>query len=411
METNQTQLIVYGTAWCADCKRTKQFLGEQRVSYSWIDVDEDAAGLATIESIQNGGHTVPMLVFPDGSVLIEPDNAALAAKLEVPTQARNLYYDVIVIGGGPAGLTASLYTAREGFSTLVIDAAGLGGQAAITERLDNYPGFPEGISGGEFANRLIQQVHRFGVETIAAQKATDLHEEGNYRIVHTEDGTEYCAGAVLIASGSRYKHTGIPGEVRLIGSSLHYCATCDGPFYKGREVAVIGSGDSAVEEALFLASFASRVTLLVRGDKLKASRTAIDKFNEHHNIDALFNTEVVKLSGRSKLESVTVQDKITGKTRELTPSPAGMFVFIGLAPNSDYLPSSILRDEHGFVVTSQSLQTSMPGVFAAGDVRAGSTNQAASAAGEGATAALSIRAYLHNLNKSAKDEAVSEVAA
>jgi thioredoxin reductase (NADPH) len=397
-ERSERRLVVYGTAWCSDCKRTKQFLGEQRIPYDWKDVDDDPEGLAYIERVQNGMHRVPTLLFPDGSHLVEPSNAELARKLGIRTRAKSSYYDVIVVGGGPAGLTAALYTARDGFSTLVIDGAGLGGQAAVTERLDNYPGFPEGVSGAEFADRLVQQATRFGVETIAAQHVVDLRAQGDYHIVTTEDGSEYSAVAVLIATGSRYKRTGIPGESRLIGSSVHYCATCDGPFYRGRELAVIGGGDSAVEEGLFLTNFASRVTLLVRGDRLRASQVALDNFEQSRKagkIDAVYNTEVVRLTGRSKLEEVQVRDLLSGEVRALTPPPAGVFVFVGVTPNSDFLPPSIERNEAGFVVTSLTLETTMPGVFAAGDVRAGSTNQAASAAGEGATAALMMRAYLH----------------
>jgi thioredoxin reductase (NADPH) len=393
------RLVVYGTAWCSDCKRTKQFLGEQRIPYEWVDVDEDPEGLAYIERVQNGMHRVPTLLFSDGSHLVEPSNAELAHKLGISTKAKSSYYDVIVVGGGPAGLTAALYTARDGLSTLVIDGAGLGGQAAVTERLDNYPGFPEGVSGAEFADRLVQQVKRFGVETVAAQRVVGVREAGDYRIVTTEDGSEYCAMAVLIATGSRYKRTGIPGEARLIGSSVHYCATCDGPFYRGKELVVIGGGDSAVEEGLFLTNFASHVTLLVRGDRLRASQVALDDFEQHQKagkIEALLNTEVVELTGRSKLKEVKVRDLVSGQVRALSPAPAAVFVFIGMTPNSDFLPPSIERNEVGFIVTSRTLETSMPGVFAAGDVRADSTNQAASAAGEGATAALMIRGYLRD---------------
>lgn len=395
---DERKLLVYGTAWCSDCKRSKQFLGEQRVAYDWIDVDEDPEGLAYIEKVQHGGHAVPTIVFSDGTFLIEPSNAELAEKLGISTKAKCSYYDVIVVGGGPAGLTAALYTARDGFSTLVIDRAGLGGQAAITERLDNYPGFPEGVSGGEFADRLVQQVKRFGVETIAAQKVVGIRGDGDYRIVSTEDGNEYSAMSVLIATGSRYKRPDIPGEARLIGSSVHYCATCDGPFYRDKELVVIGGGDSAVEEGLFLTNFASHVTLLVRGDHVRATQLALADFEQHRKagrIDALYNTEVVEFIGRSKLKEMKVRNRLTGHVTTLTPVPAGVFVFIGLSPNTEFLDSSIERDKSGFIVTSKTLETSMPGVFAAGDVRADSTHQAASAAGEGATAALMIRSYLH----------------
>jgi thioredoxin reductase (NADPH) len=388
---------MYGTRWCSDCKRTKRFLGEQRVQYRWVDVEDDPKGLAFIEEAQNGGHAVPTLRFPDGDILVEPSNAQLAQKLNISTRARFRFYDVIVVGGGPAGLTAALYTAREGLSTLVIDRAGLGGQAAVTERLDNFPGFPEGISGGEFAERLVEQARRFDVEMISAQAVVDLVKDGHYFSVRTEDGTDYSCKAVLVATGATYKRLNIDGEDELIGSGVHYCATCDGPFYKGQNIAVIGGGNSAAEEGLFLTNFASHVTVLVRGEKLNAARVALEKLKRQKDIDVLYNTEVVGFKGSPRLDEVTIRDRKTGQVRALEPKPAGVFVFIGLTPNSGFLPDSIKRDPDGFVLTSPTLETAVPGVFAAGDVRAGSTNQAASAAGEGAAAALMIRNYLKTI--------------
>jgi thioredoxin reductase (NADPH) len=392
------KLTVYGTAWCSDCKLTKQFLGEQRIQYDWVNVEDDAKALAAMEKLQQGGHIVPTVLFADGSVMVEPSNAELAEKLGVSTRARCDYYDVIVVGGGPAGLTAALYTAREGLSTLVIDRAGMGGQAAITERLDNFPGFPEGVTGAELAARLVQQVHRFDVETVSAQAVAGIDEEGEYRVVRTEDGSEYSAKAVLVATGSKYKRLGVPGEAALIGSGVHYCATCDGPFYKGKRLAVIGGGNSAVEEGIFLTRFASHVTLLVRDDKLDASQVALEKLAEYKDkMQVLFETEVVEMLGKDNLEGVRIRNVKTGQTSLLEPAPAGLFLFIGLEPNTGFLPKSIKRNKQGFVVTSTALETTMPGVFAAGDVRAGSTNQAASAAGEGATAALMMREYLRKM--------------
>ncbi len=391
------QVTVYGTVWCSDCKRSKQFLGEHRMPYKWVDVEEDKEGLAFIEQVQNGGHSVPTILFADGSTLVEPSNPQLAAKLGISTRAQCDYYDVIVVGGGPAGLTAALYTAREGLSTLVVDRSSLGGQVGITERLDNFPGFPEGISGHEFADRLVEQAKRFDVELVSAQNVVRVEKDGDYCVVRTEDGSEYRSKALLISTGSTYKRLGVEGEDKLIGTSVHYCATCDGPFYKGKDVAVVGGGNSAVEEGLFLTEFASHVTLLVRGDTLKAGQIAIDKLKEKDNIVTRYNTEVVQLKGKPKLREVLVKDRTTGKTELLEPEPAGIFVFVGLKPNTGFLPEALEKDGQGFIKTSPTLETSLPGVFAAGDVRVGSTKQAASAAGEGATAALMIRDYLRKM--------------
>jgi thioredoxin reductase (NADPH) len=391
---SHTDLTVYGAPWCSDCKRAKKFLGEQRVHYKWVDVEQDADGLALVERANNGKRIIPLVVFDDGSTLVEPSNAELAAKLGLQTRARLNYYDVICVGGGPTGLTTALYAAREGLDALVIEKSGLGGQAGVTERLDNFPGFPDGIVGAEFADRLALQARRFGVEILQAQEVAGLRREEESVYVATTDGAEYGARAVLIATGSTYRRLGVPGEDELIGAGVHFCATCDGPFYKGQHVAVIGGGNSAGEESLFLTRFADEVTILVRGEAMTASKIVVDKVNENPKIEVRYNTEVVELHGadKGKLSGLTIRQRATGETERL--NPAGVFVFIGLSPNSGWLPSEVKRDQYGFITTNAMLETSLPGVFAAGDVRQGSTKQAASAVGEGATAALMMREYL-----------------
>ena len=393
------KITVYGATWCPDCKRAKQFLGEQRVHYNWVDIEEHPESQAFVEKANNGKRIIPTIVFADGSILVEPSNADLAKKLGLQTTAHMSYYDLIIIGGGPTGLTTALYGAREGLSVLVIERSALGGQAGITERLDNFPGFPDGISGAEFADRLARQAIRFGVEALKAQSVVSLRAEGESRYVKTADGNEYGARAVLIATGSKYRRLGVPGEDDFIGAGIHFCATCDGPFYKGQHVAVIGGGNSAGEESIFLTRFVEKVTLIVRGSELTASKVVIDKLAETPNIEVRLNTDTVSFQGNAeqsgKLGSVTLRNRTTNVLEELRPK--GVFVFIGLQPNSQWLPAEIARDKTGFVMTNAMLETSMPGVFAAGDVRLGSTKQAASAAGEGATAALMIREYLRKM--------------
>jgi thioredoxin reductase (NADPH) len=389
-----TGLTVYGAPWCSDCKRTKKFLGEQRIHYRWVDVEQDAEGLALVERVNQGKRTIPTIVFDDGSRLVEPSNAELAAKLGLTTRGRMSYYDLICVGGGPASLTTALYAAREGLEVLVVERAGLGGQAGVTERLDNFPGFPDGIGGAEFADRLTTQARRFGVELLQAQEVIGLTREAESLYVATRDGQSYGARAVLLATGSTYRRLGVPGEEELIGAGVHFCATCDGPFYRGQHVAVIGGGNSAGEESLFLTRFAEQLTMLVRGPALSASRIIADKIAENARITVRYQTEVTALHGEGKLSGLTLRDRRTGQSEELRP--AGLFVFIGLQPNTDWLPPTIARDAYGFIGTGPQLETSLPGVFAAGDCRQGSTKQAASAAGEGATAALMVRDYLRH---------------
>jgi thioredoxin reductase (NADPH) len=388
----EANITVYGAPWCGDCRRSKRFLSEHRIHYNWVDIEQNVEAQAVVEAYNDGKRIIPTIVFADGSILVEPSNAELATKLGLQTKAKMNCYDVIVIGSGPAGLTAALYSARDGQDVLVIEKSGLGGQAGITDQLDNFPGFPEGISGDDFANRLAQQARRFGVEILQAQEVTKIWAEGESRYITTADGSAYGAYAILIATGATYRRLDVPGEEDLIGGGIHFCATCDGPFYEGRHVAVIGGGHSAAEESIFLARFADKVTLLVRGDELKASPLITDKLTRHPKIEILINTEVQALHGDHKLTGITIHNIVTGETSEIHPD--GVFVFIGMSPNSSWLPPEIARDDYGFIVTSPTLETTLTGVFAAGDVRAGATNQAASAAGEGATAALMMREYL-----------------
>jgi len=387
-----TNITLYGTNWCSDCKRAKQFFGEQRVHYDFVDIDGDPEALAYVAKVNEGKQIIPVIRFDDGSLLVEPSNAELAEKLGLQTSAKRHFYDLIVVGSGPAGLTAALYAAREGLDTLVIERAGVGGQAGVTERLDNFPGFPEGVSGEEFADRLRAQAERFGVELLQAQEVSDIRIDGRYRCVTTRDGEDYRAGAVLLAVGSTYRRLGIPGEEDFIGAGVHFCATCDGAFYRGKEVLVVGGGNSAGEESIFLTKFASKITLVTRDDELTASEVVRQKVGENEQIDVVTHSSPSEFRGDSRLRSVVLRDAHTGEETEI--SPDGVFVFIGLLPNSELVRGSMKLDELGFVQTDMGLQTSMPGVFAAGDVRAGSTKQAASAAGEGAAAALAVRRYL-----------------
>jgi thioredoxin reductase (NADPH) len=386
------QIVVYGTTWCPDCKRAKRFFAEQRVPYVNIDIEQDAEAMALVERVNQGMRSIPTIVFPDGSILVEPSNAQLAEKLNLQTKAQREYYDTIVIGGGPAGLTAALYLAREGLDTLVIEKAGLGGQAGITQTLDNFPGFDEGIAGTEFADRLGRQARRFGVEVLQAQDVIDIEPDGPYLCITTRDGSQYGSKAVLLATGARYRRLEVPGEEELIGVNVHFCATCDGAFYKGKKVLVIGGGNSGFEEGLFLTKFAAQVDIVEFNAEVKASQILQQKVAEKSNMTVTTNHAVKELKGRSRLEAVVVQDRATGELKEWRYD--GVFVFIGLSPNSDLVKDKVEIDRYGFVVTDRSLMTTLPGLFAAGDVRAGSTKQAASAAGEGATAALMIREYL-----------------
>ncbi len=285
MSQQQPTITFYGTDWCSDCKRSKKFLCEQRVRYNYINIESDAEGQAVVQRLQNGGLSIPTIVFSDDSYLVEPSNAELAAKLGLSTKAQCTFYDLIIVGGSPTALTTAIYIARDGYDVLVIERGGFGGQAGITECLDNYPGFPGGVTGSEFADRIIQQTRNFGVELLAAQNVVRVGNDLDAHVVETEDGTQYRCNAVLLATGSTYRRLNVPGEEEFIGAGVHFCTTCDGPFYKGREVAVIGGGNSAVEEAEFLTRFSPKVSLLVRGSQLTASKIAAEKAKSSPQMD------------------------------------------------------------------------------------------------------------------------------
>jgi len=394
-DTPSNAILVYSTVWCSDCKRAKKFFGEQRVPYINIDIEHDPAAMAFVEQVNHGKRIIPTIVFPDGSTLVEPSNAQLAAKMGLQTRAKRQFYDVIVIGGGVAGLTAALYTSREGLDTLVIEKGAMGGQAGSTMRMENFPGFDEGIAGSEFAERLTRQAKRFGVEVLQASEVASISPQQPFLCVNTEDGTEYGAKAVLLATGARYRRLNVPGEEALVGSSVHFCATCDGAFYKGKKLLVVGGGNSGFEEGIFLTRFATQVDIVEFLPEVRASKVLQDTVSIMPNMTVTTNHAIRELRGRGKLEAIVVEDRASGEIKEWKYD--GVFVFIGLSPNSDLVHNLVEINQHNFIVTNATLMTSVPGIFAAGDVREGSTKQAAAAAGEGATAALMIREYLKKL--------------
>ncbi len=389
------QISVYGAPWCPDCRRSKAFLTEQRIPYRWVDIDGDESGRRFVEELQHGGRTIPTIVFPDGSHLLEPSNAELAAKLGLTVRARRTAYDLLVLGGGPAGLSAAIYAAREGLDALVLERGALGGQAGATEQIDNYPGFPEGIRGQELADRLVAHARRYGVELVSAADVTSVTRAPDCVMVSTAAGDAYGGSAAIVATGSRYRRLGIPGEDGLTGLGVHYCATCDGPFYRGAgELVVIGGGNSALEEALFLATLAVHVTILARSG-LRASELVADKVRNHPRITVRSGIDLRSFEPRDgRLAAVLATERDSGA--ELRLDAAAAFVFVGLDPNTAFLRGAADLDQQGFIVTDDRYRTSLDGLFAAGDVRAGSTKQVGSAAGEGIAALLSVRRWLED---------------
>ena len=395
MPADEPLMTVYGAAWCPHCRRVKKFLASHRVRYRFVDIDSDPLGIERVKELQNGGQTIPTVVYADGTFEVNPSNESLARRIGLTLEADRSVYDLVIIGGGPAGLAAAIYAAREGIDAVVVDGGGLGGQAAISDRIDNYPGFPGGISGGELADRFVAQARRYGVQLVSAVSATAITRDGEDLFTSLSSGQQLISHAVIIATGSTYKRLNVPGEDDFIGAGVSFCATCDAPFYKGaKEVVVIGGGNSALEEGLHLSEFAKQVRVLARHD-LSASPVLQERVRSDPQFIVRTGVDITGLEGKDgRFTTVVARDHQTNE--ELRYPADAVFVFIGLKPNNEFLDPSVERDTGGFLLTSPTMQTSVPGVFAAGDVRSGSTKQLGSAVGDGIAALLMARRYLED---------------
>jgi thioredoxin reductase (NADPH) len=386
-------LTVYGAPWCPHCKRVKRFLASHRIRYENLDIDEHPEAIERLKELQGGGQIIPTVVYGDGTHDVNPSDEALARRIGLTLEADRSAYDLVIIGGGPAGLASAIYAAREGIDAIVVDASALGGQAGISDRIDNYPGFPDGISGAELAERFVSQAQRYGVELLSAVSVTDVQPDGEDLVTSLSSGQQLASHAVIVATGSTYRRLDVPGEDELIGAGVHFCATCDGPFYKGAdELVVIGGGNSALEEGLHLSEFAQRVRVLARSG-LSASPVLQERVRSDPQFVVHTGMDIVELQGeRGKFSAVVARDNESAET--LRFPAAAVFVFIGLHPNSDFLGDQVARDAGGFLTTSPTMETSLAGVFAAGDVRSGSTKQLGSAVGDGIAALLMTRRHL-----------------
>ncbi len=386
-------LTVYGAPWCPHCKRVKKFLAAHRVPYDNVDIDEHPEAIERLKQLQDGGQIIPTVIYRDGTHEVNPSDETLARRFGLTVEAERAAYDLVIIGGGPAGLAAAIYAAREGIDAIVVEAGAFGGQAGVSDRIDNYPGFPDGISGAELAERFVTQARRYRVELLSAVSVTAVEPDGDDVVTSLSSGQKLTSHAVIVATGSTYRRLDVPGEEDLIGAGVHFCATCDGPFYKGAdEVVVIGGGNSALEEGLHLSEFSHRVRVLARSG-LSASPVLQDRVRSDPQFVVHTGMDIIELEGeRGHFAAVVARDRNSGETHRYPAAAA--FVFIGLRPNNGFLGDAIERDAAGFLVTSTTMETSMAGVFAAGDVRAGSTKQLGSAVGDGIAALLMTRRYL-----------------
>jgi thioredoxin reductase (NADPH) len=404
-------LRVIGHRWSLKDHKVRSFLSRNHVPYRWLDISgsEDAATLLRERKLDP--NQLPVVLFADGSSLVDPEPDALAARVGLSTQAAQEFYDMVVVGAGPAGLAAAVYGASEGLRTLVIEPEAPGGQAGSTSRIENYLGFPSGITGADLGRRAHIQATRFGAEFLT-QRATGLRIEGQYRFVQLADGREVASHVVLLAPGVQYRKLDIPGAGRLTGRGIYYgAALVEAVSCKDEDVFVVGGANSAGQAALHFAKFACKVTMLVRGPGLAAtmSKYLIDEIERTSNIVLEPRTQVLEVFGEERLEAL----RLSGPAGESRVPASSLFVFIGAAPGTGWLPPSILRDEKGFILAGPDLrhdgklpaewreprepfllESSVPGVFVAGDVRHGSVKRVASAVGEGSIAVQFAHQYL-----------------
>jgi thioredoxin reductase (NADPH) len=405
---------VAGTLWSAASHSVKDFLARNRIPYQWLDLDNDAEARNLVTGMNGEDHRLPVVFFPDGTVLIEPDTWTLAGKIGMNTQAAQPFYDLIIVGGGPAGLGAAVYGASEGLRTLMIEKAATGGQAGTSSRIENYLGFPKGLSGADLARRAEAQARRFGAEILAPQEAVRVRVEDPYRIVQLRDGTELNCHALLIATGVTVQELQAPGIRPLTGAGVYYgAAITEAIHYQGRHVYVVGGANSAGQGAMFFARYASQVTMLVRASSLEKgmSRYLVDQICSQNNIDVRLRTVVAEVHGTGRLEAITTRNIDTGQM-ETVPA-AALFIFVGAVPHTDLVAGVVERNPAGFIPTGTDLirtgqrpkgwtlkrdpfilETSVPGIFAAGDVRQGAVHRVASAVGEGAITVGLVHQYL-----------------
>ena len=405
---------VVGHRWSARGHAIKDYLARNQLPYRWLDVETDPDAVALAASAGVDAAVDPLVVLADGTVLVAPTNAEIAERVGLRTRAALPYYDLAIVGAGPAGLAAAVYGASEGLKTILLEREAPGGQAGTTSRIENYLGFPSGLTGADLARRALTQATRLGAEVLTPRAVTGVAIEDRYKVLTLDDGSLVSCQALLIATGVEYRTLELPDADRLAGSGIFYgAATTEAPYYRGERVAVVGGGNSAGQAAVYLARFAEHVTVLVRGDSLGAGMSAylVDQIEATDNITTRLRASIAAVHGDRALESIEIDEAETGDRTSLPV--AAMFVFIGQAPRTDWLGGLVERDKPGFVVTGHGLtrvadsvpgwpldrqpyllETNVPGIFCAGDVRSRSIKRIASAVGEGSMAIQFVHQHL-----------------
>jgi thioredoxin reductase (NADPH) len=408
---------VVGNQWAPASHQVKDFLARNNIPYLWLDPEVNEEAIRLIEVSGKQKLELPCLFFPDGSTLQRPENREIAERVGLQTSADMPFYDLVVIGAGPAGLAASVYGASEGLRTIVVEQKAPGGQAGMSARIENYLGFPGGLTGGELARRAVSQARRFGVEILTTQEVVSLVADGPSRTVKLGDGKELKCRALVIATGASYRQLRARGVEQLTGAGIYYgAAMCEGESVKGQDIYIVGGANSAGQAAMYFARFAKTVTMLVRGVSLSSdmSQYLIDQIDATDNIQVSTKTEVREAIGSERLEKIVLACDDGQNTK--TVHARALFIHIGAMPHTEWLGDLVARDEHGFILSGMDLtrnsvtkslwqhdrqpfflETSLPGVFVAGDVRHGSVKRVASAVGEGSMAVMYVHRYLETV--------------
>jgi len=410
-------LRVAGTLWSLPTHQIKDFLVRHQLLYQYLDIDSDPKARALVEAHNQGQLKIPAVFFPDGTVLVEPSLQQVAEKAGLPTEATLKFYDLIIIGGGPPGLSAAVYASSEGLDCLLIEKHAPGGQAGSSPKIENYLGFPMGISGGDLTQRAMKQARRLGAEVITAQAATAIRLLDRYKIITLANGTEVSCHTLLLAAGASFNVLKMPGTAELTGAGIYYgAAHTEAYYYKDQDVIVVGGANSAAQGALFLSRYARKVTMLIRGPQHTAAQHLVNALRADPKIEVRLSTDLIEAHGAQagKLEAVTVKNAATGVAEKLPA--AALFVFIGVKPQSELVADLVLCDPKGYVLTGPDLlkdgqrprgwpldrdpfmfETSVPGLFAAGDARFGTIHRVVSATSEGGAAVMMARQYLKTL--------------
>ena len=406
---------VAGTLWSLSSHQAKDFLTRHQIPYQWLDIEKDSSARQSVEGLSTGEIKLPVVFFPDGKTLIQPDLKELAERVGLQTRAALPFYDIVVAGSGPAGLAAAVYAGSEGYRCLVIERSAPGGQAGSSPKIENYLGFPTGISGDDLTRRAVSQAKRFGVEILSAQEAKQVFVRDAYRIIRLSDGAELSCHALLIATGASFHTLKMPGAAELTGAGIYYgAAYTEAMHYKDQDVFVVGGANSAAQGAIYLSQFARKVRMLIRGSRPTASKYLVDALEQNPKIELMCNTDLIEVRGRNTLEGVIVRNTATDTLQSF--DAGAMFVFIGVRPQSRLVADLVKRSDKGYIYTGADLivdkkpppgwllerdpfllETSVPGIFAAGDVRFGTSHRVASAVGEGAIAFALMKEYLKTL--------------